>query len=387
MKICFVFPVLIVLLSACQVQNNTHNPRHSEAIGAIDSLAMGLVLDGHTAGVAWGIQIGETRPFVKTYGMADVEAGEEVSPTTRFNLASITKPFTATAIGILIDEGRLALDDPLTKFFPSFPDGDKVTLYHLLSHTSGIADWWVGGLPEGTPGDWTLESAPHRYLAQMETVYLFEPGSHYAYSNSGYVLLGEIIETVSEKPYSTFLSENLFTRLGMADTRLADAEVQNKMKAMGYRVATESDNNAFAPVSFGAHTLKAAGAIESTVNDLLLWTSALFEGDIIEDRLVARMVAYATTGEGTPVYEALYMPPGMPEPEPIAYMKKNGYGLGFNRTEMYGESVVWHSGGMPGFNAIWVYLPETETAFVILANTDNGAVPLFEEAMRMLTNF
>ncbi len=382
---------LAVFLLGCQGESNNSllekkdfsSTDNSPVFEEIDGYIEKLVQNGQTAGVSWGIQIGDGNPFVKAYGFADVEKEIPVQPSTSFGLASVTKPFTATAVAILIERGLLTLEDSLTKFFPAFPGGENVTIYHLLSHTSGIPDWWVGGLPETISENWTLEAEPHRYLEKMNTVSLFEPGTQYSYSNSGYLLLGEIIEQVSGYKYGDFLYESIFKPTNMDHTGLVSDE--SAIGAIGYSTVEEGDSlseSKFIPVSFPARTLKSAGGLASTIDDMLSWTDALFGGKLIRDTLLAEMISYANVEDGRPVYEAVYYPPGMPESPPLDYMKKNGYGLGFTRTEMFGKPVIWHSGGMPGFNTIWVHIPDSQTTLVILSNTDNGAVSAFEDIIR-----
>ncbi|MEZ4699967.1 MAG: serine hydrolase domain-containing protein [Rhodothermales bacterium] len=382
--------LLLVGLTGCR---DATTPAHSESdhrgegpIKTVDRLVQDLVLNGHTAGVAVAVQIGDDVPFVKTYGVADVEAEAPVRPETRFGIASVTKPFTAMAIARLVEADLLRFDDPIERFFPDFPRAGEVTVRDLLAHTSGIADWWMGGLPEGTPDTWAREPEPHRYLARMNTVYLVEPGTQFAYASSNYVLLGEIVEAVTGKPVFMYLDEQVFEPLGMRETGLWGEEAAVP-RARGHARVDAGDSlatSSFQAVDFPAAQLGAAGGLESSVRDMLVWSRALFDGELVADSLLDEMTAYAHVRDGRPVYDAMYTPPGSPPASMPGYMQRSGYGLGFNLTDMFGEPVVWHSGGMPGFNAIWVYIPASRTSLILVANTDNGAVPAFEEIVRAL---
>ncbi len=378
---------LILTMTSCQGETEEAareraTARNQTAAEQIDRLVGQLVEEGKTAGIALGLQFGSGDPYVSMHGLADVEKGTAVDEATRFALASVTKTFTAAATALLIERGQLGLKDSLARFFPDFPKGDSVTIYHLLSHTSGIADWWIGGLPEGTPETWVVDA--HHYLGRMNKIYLFEPGSQYIYSSSNYVLLGEIVERVSGQPFAEFLQTQLFGPLGMHHTDMADNAPAPRAK--GYAVAADTaDGHTFSEVSFSASSLWAAGGLESTVPDMLAWTQALFTGEIVGVSLLSEMTTMARVNDGRPVYEAPYLLPGMSAPSMPEYIQKNGYGLGFSCSEIFGKPAIWHSGGMPGFNAIWAYLPESKTTLVLLSNTDNGAMPVFEALMRILT--
>ena len=341
---------------------------------------------GEVAGMVFGVQWGDTPPQFASAGIARLTDEVPMEASTRFPMASLTKPFTGLTVARLIEEGQVRLDDTLDRFFDGFPNGDRITVGQLLSHTSGIPDWWMGGLPASTPENWTLSGTPHRYLMQMERPSLFAPGTQYAYSNSGYVLLGEIVERISGRSYAAYLEETITAPLGLRATRMAGEGAPQPGVALGYaRSSTDSTGAGLVPVDFAPHLLYAAGGLESSAGDLLAWSEALFDGRIVEHALVEQLTAYATVADGRPVYEAVYIPEGMPAPTWPDYMRRNGYGLGVSRSEMYGHTVIWHSGGMPGFNAIWAHLPGLDATIVVLANTDNGAVPVFEQAIQLLT--
>ncbi len=381
----FVWLALAIGLSAC----TPSAPATTEAslpdsiqkkISALDSLAAQLVHDSATVGVALGIQIADYPAFYAAYGTARIDAEEPVTPATRFGLASATKPFTALAIAQLVEAGQLSWNDSLSRFFPDFPRGGAVTIYHLLSHTSGIVEWGSSQLPPGTPGDWTTQPDPHRVLAQIDPLYQFDPGTHWAYSNTNYLLLGNIIEQVSGMAYADYLRSQLWEPLGMSTTAMAQRDSLLDAKfARGY---TRPPEGVFEPTIYFADALKSVGGIASNVEDMVAFSKALFDYRIVSQATLDTMTAYGRVADGRSVAEAIYLPTGAPAPTPPAFMTDVGYGLGFNLNKMYDEFVISHSGGMPGYNAFWMYHPGTETHLVLLSNTDNGLVPQLDQLLK-----
>ncbi len=392
MKQCvFQIALITTLILGCKGadEHATSEIAHYKAkTKKIDSLMQTLVTDGHSAGIVYGFQKGNYT-HGEAFGIADLQSGRKVDTTTVFGLASITKPFTAIAIAQLAEKGELLFEDTLSKYFPDFPKAKEVTLYQLLSHTSGINEWWVGGLPEDTPEDWVNSRYPHQYLQRMADPYLFEPGTKYSYSNMGYLLLGEIIEKVSGKNYSTYLNDHLFKPLGMENTNLATGQETYDRLARGYHPKNTGDSLAMAELeasSFIAGSLKSFGGLKSNIGDILHWSSALQNGKLIGVDVLEHMTSYAKIVDESPVYEARYVDPKYPPHPPVEFMKKDGYGLGFCRTEIFGKTALWHSGGMPGYNSLWFYFPELEISFVAFSNTENGLMPVFEQVMKVITD-
>src|SRR6185436_14396528 len=158
---------------------------------------------------------GETPVVQKSYGMANFELGVPLTMRSRFRIASITKTFTAAAISILADRGKLSYADPLSKYIPDFPDGDKITIRHLLLHRSGVGDPELLSCSSATLDDIVTELAAKKVA--------FEPGTQSRYSNGGYALLARVIERASGQTWEDFLRQAIWTPLALADTR-ADGE-------------------------------------------------------------------------------------------------------------------------------------------------------------------
>ncbi len=168
----------------------------------------------------------------KSYGLADAESHTPIGPTTKFRIGSITKQFTAAAILKLVDEGKLSLEDKLARFIPDYPRGQEVSIHHLLSHTSGIPNF---------TSKWsfifnvTQAVEPEEQIASFKRdPYDFDPGARWAYSNSGYFLLGYIVQKVSQRTYEEYLRKTFFEPLGMPDTGVHRAGAALKNEALGY---------------------------------------------------------------------------------------------------------------------------------------------------------
>ena len=342
------------------------------------SIAAAAVRDGHAAGLAVGYCLPIKQPITLGYGKANLETGSPVNGDTVFRIASCTKQFTAAAILLLAERGKLAVDDSLSTFFSDFPRGDEVTLHHLLTHTSGVRDYVFGGLPEGGWPDWQKQAGRHRLLARMKTLYDFDPGTHWAYSNSGYALLGEVIECVSGESWIDFVTENLLLPAGMFATLLEDPARIVPRRAAGYS-RDENKRGAFRNAPFGGVSI-AEGGLCSTAGDLLRWNRALYGGRLLSEASLRSMTAVATIKDGTPVGWAHFG--GDTERSPFVTQADYGYGLEISR--MLGHRVFWHSGGINGFNAIMLHFPDARADLVLLANTDNGAAPIFEPMLRAL---
>lgn len=372
-----------LLVFTSNAQTNKINNAHQ--IHQIDSLIQSLITNKKSAGFMLGIQVKGEKPFFKEYGVTDVQTQDPVKPSSIFRIASITKPITATAVMQLIEKGQLSLTDRLSKFFKDFPNGDKITIYHLLSHTSGIPNWWEGGMPSNEPKDFPMCPQPHVYLQQMKNTSFFEAGTKHAYSNSGYVLLGEIIEIVSGMPYEKYLQTHIFNKAGMHNTMVENEKNTNPNWVKGYKQNSPTDTVFSAPDVYAMPF--AAGALRSNTVDLLLFLNALNSGKLIKRSNVKAMQASALTSSGVPVYDAVYFPKDMTPPTPPPHIKKYGYGFGFSLMEIYNVPVVWHSGGIAGFNSIMMYLPKSKTKIVLLSNTENGIMPVWEDLQKIIATF
>jgi CubicO group peptidase (beta-lactamase class C family) len=341
-----------------------------------------LVTGQRTAGLVIGVRVAQGAPFVRAWGLANLETSTPAAPASVFRIASCTKQFTAAAVMKLVERGAIQPETPIAQVFGAFPnvsDGSSVTIYHLLTHTSGIRDYLAGGMPADA-GDWPHAPNRERIIARMSPLFDFTPGSAWAYSNTNYALLGALIEKVSGQSYDEFLTRNVLQPAGLRDTVLDHYADVVPRRASGYALdgaAVGAFRNApqnGLPV--------AEGGLRSTVTDLLRWNEMLFAGRVTSEASLARMTAPATLANGAPVRSHHFFPPGGQANVPPAFVETSDYGFGLEVSRMLGRPVIWHSGGIPGFNAITMHWPEAQLDIVLLSNTDNGLTSAFEGVVR-----
>lgn len=278
--------------------------------------------------------------FSEAYGMADLEMGVSMNEDHILRLASVTKQYTAAAILLLAQEGKLSLNDPLTRFLPDFPAGD-VTIHHLLNHTSGIASY------TSIPGYFTDERI-RREVSTEELIKVFTdieddfaPGEGWNYNNSGYVLLGAIIEKVSGQTWNQYIEEKLLEPVGIEHTGYYPDEEVLTGRARGYHIANDKPVNAPWISMTQPH---AAGALSATALDVDRWQHALHGGEIISQEMLERMYT------------------------PDEAASDAGYGYGLIRGNLRGHPMLHHGGGIHGFNTHTLWLPDEKLSVVVLSN-------------------
>ncbi|HEY0101589.1 MAG TPA: serine hydrolase domain-containing protein, partial [Pyrinomonadaceae bacterium] len=274
----------------------------------------------------------------RAYGSADLERDVPLNPASVFDAGSLRKQFVAATVLLLIEEKRLSLAEDIRKYLPELPDyGHKITLDHLLTHTSGLRDW-TGLLPlaGGDPDALTI------ILRQRGLN--FAPGEEWSYSNSGYVLLTEIVARTSGMPFSAFTRKRLFEPLGMKTTTyIDDLRSVVKNRALAY----EKEGNRWRLDMLLGNDRGGGGALLSTASDLLIWNDALTN---------ARLGAF--------VSEKLQEPARLNNGRQISYAR----GL---TVEPYGDGkMVWHSGGAAGYHSWLGRLPAQSLSIAVMCNSD-----------------
>ncbi|MDQ3950416.1 MAG: beta-lactamase family protein, partial [Gemmatimonadota bacterium] len=237
-------------------------------VATIDSLAAAFLADGPVAGLSVAVVKGRDTILMKGYGLADVENEVPASAKTVYRIGSITKQFTSAAIMRVIGEGKLSLDDTLGKLLPSSPPAWRgVSVRRLLNHTSGIRSYT--GIGPRWQRRWREDMLPDTIVALVRDDTLdFEPGARWRYNNTGYVLLGMIIERVSGRSYARFLEEEFYRPLGLSQTYYCSQRPIIKHRAQGYQRAGRQLVNA----EYLSMTQPfSAGALCSTVGDLVAW--------------------------------------------------------------------------------------------------------------------
>jgi CubicO group peptidase (beta-lactamase class C family) len=280
----------------------------------------------------------------KGCGLANIELGVPNTPEMKFQIGSITKQFTATAVMQLQEKGLLSVDDSTTKHLPDYPKetGDKVTIHHLLTHTSGIPSYTnMSEFMEKKAIPVSLEDL----MATFKDKPLeFEPGERWNYSNSGYIVLGAIIEAVSGQTYEDYIRENIFEPLNMTNSGYDHRDRIIINRAAGY---TEDENGELLNADFVHMSVPyAAGALYSTVGDMLLWDQALYTEKILKKSSLEKMF--------TPV--------------------KDNYGYGWMIRETYGRTHISHGGGINGFRTTFSRWVDDKACVVVLSNNDNAPV-------------
>jgi CubicO group peptidase (beta-lactamase class C family) len=274
----------------------------------------------------------------RAYGMANLELDVPNTPETRFRIGSLTKQFTAAAVLLLQEEGKLDVRQTVKAYLSDAPrTWDEVTVRHLLTHTSGIPDY--SRFPDRERAV-RQPVSPEGLLARFKDRPLeFKPGARFAYSNSGYAVLGRIIEELSGTSYGTFLRDKIFTPLAMNDSGYDDARLILKHRASGYSRRPQGTENAgFVDMS----NPYAAGGLYSTVDDLLKWDRALASGALLSK----------------PSEEAMFTP----------YLQD--YGYGWRIVSTFGRRMVAHPGGIEGFSSHIRRYPDDGVCIVVLSNVD-----------------
>ena len=340
-------PVLIALLclSTLLPAQATHSSKSTDTAAKIDAYVRAHHTEKEFSGSVLVAEEGEV-VYRGAFGLANADWKIANQIDTKFRLASITKQFTAMLVLLLVDEGKLALDAPITRYLPDYPaeSGDKVTIHHLLRHSSGIPSYTrrPGFMQEDT-----LHSLP---VAEFVAKYCsdpleFEPGTEFHYSNSGYYLLGAIVEAVTGRTYRAELRARIFDPLAMHESGVDDQDAVLPHRATGYDSLLGSQRLAR---WIDMSNPYAAGALYSTVGDLWKWDQALRARRLLSPALYEKMY---TPGKGD-----------------------YGYGWGIDQSDP-AAPVIEHSGGIPGFSTIIWRVPARGRCIIVLCNSSAGAAP------------
>ncbi len=276
--------------------------------------------------------------LARGYGQANYELGVPNTSQTKYRLGSLTKQFTATAIMQLQERGLLGVHDPLSKYLPGYPNGDAITIHHLLSHTSGIANYTA---IEKDRTSWRTAATLQELIDKFRDVPAsFKPGESYEYSNSNYVLLTLIIEKVSGEPYEQYVQQHIFDPLGMKESGYDHAQKLLANRAAGYTLSADGLANAeYIDMSVPS----GAGALYSTVEDLYKWDRALYTEKLLKKSSLDAMF--------TPV--------------------SGYYGYGWAMVNK-GRRQIQHSGGVNGFATFIARYPDDDVCIIVLGNFEHG---------------
>ncbi len=305
--------------------------------------------------------------FSRGYGLADVERATAVAPDTVFRLASITKQFTAAAVMLLVEEGRVNLQDRLSEYVPELAQADEVTLYQLLVQTSGIPDYAERLASADAKATARTTEQMIALIGAQEPRLEFEPGSRWAYSNSNYVLLGAVVERVSGQSLARFFSERLFAPAGLTDTVLGDPSPTDPRHASGYRRARDASSGFVRADDISFTIPGAAGGLRTTASDLLRWSDALFAGRIVTRASLATMIAPGRLSDGRTTKF------GMPEAWQAGL--NADYGFGFFISPSAAGPRIWHSGDIDGFSTWMAHYPDVGVTIALMQNSESVSLP------------
>ncbi|SEK36312.1 CubicO group peptidase, beta-lactamase class C family [Aquimarina amphilecti] len=276
--------------------------------------------------------------YRKAFGKANLELDVSLKPENVFEIGSITKQFTAVAILMLEEQGKLTIDDEITKYIPDYPTNDKkITIHHLLNHTSGIKSYTgMASFMESARTDMT----PTELIDVFKNEPMdFDPGEEFRYNNSGYILLGHIIEVITKDTYENYIEKNIFEKIGMNSSYYGSMSELIKNRASGYK----QDGDKFLNADYLSLTLPyAAGSLMSTVDDLLKWQNAISANTFIKRTSLEKAINGSKLNNGEEI----------------------NYGYGWGKTNIQGAKGYAHSGGIFGYTTNGIFL-EKENVYVI----------------------
>jgi CubicO group peptidase (beta-lactamase class C family) len=339
---------------AAQAQDSEGQPvrRRERVTAVVDSIARDAIGRKVLAGMVVIAVHGNDTLLARGYGLADLENDVRMAVGQVFQLASVTKQFTAAAVLALVQDGRVDLEAAITHYLPNAPtQGRTITVRQLLSHTSGIPDYAesprIAALKR-------LDLPPDSLVALIATTpFYFEPGEQMRYSNTGFALLGLLIERVSGQPYATYVEQRVLRPAGAARAHFCDPQALVRRLARGYTATPDG----LRPAAFiSPHLPYAAGGFCGTAGDLTAWNAALHArrgGRVLAPALYAEMVT----------------------PRTVAGGRRTRHGLGVALSDLAGHPAVHHGGDIDGFTTFTAYLPDDSLNITVLLNTQGPTRP------------
>lgn len=288
----------------------------------------------------------------KGYGFKNVVANSFNDSNSIFQIGSITKSFTAVVVLKLQEEGKLSVQDKLSKFFPNYPQGDKITIHNLLTHTSGIYNY-TNDIDENDTGIVCNPVSRERVLEVFKNKPLaFKPGKYFQYCNSDYFLLGMIIEKITGIPYESVVRQMIFNQLQMNHSGFDFKNTANTNKTQGYVLLNKDTIKTNFTVDSTVYF--SAGAMYSTTNDMYKWAQAISSHSLLNENS----------------WKQAFSP------------VKENYGYGFwIKNTMYGKKYITHDGGLLGYTSDFVYFPDDDVTIILLSNTGNYGINLYPVSM------
>lgn len=332
-------------------KNVSGNSRNENKSKEVDEL-LAKAISGESPGAAVLVVQDGRILHKKGYGYANLETKRKIEPDTIFDLASVSKQFTAMTILILSERGKLKLDDSLSKFFPEFPSyAEKITVRHLLNHTSGLPDYMEAFLKagkiddEGKPGGFEPSSADTVKLLAEQKELRFEPGTKWEYSNSGYVVLAMIAEKASGVPFPQFVKKNIFEPLEMNDSVVFDQtnpKIKNRAASYARSAEKSFENIDYTPLNL----IYGDGAVNTNLEDMFKWDQALYTEKLVKAATLKQAFTRGKLSDG----------------------KEIDYGFGWFPRRVFGLESLSHTGGWAGFRTYIARYPAQRFSVVVLSN-------------------
>lgn len=332
--------LILLLLFSNTIEAQIHTKRYEKKIDSIIQTEFGN--ENEPGGVFLITRNGKNL-YRKAFGKANLELNVDMTPENVFQIGSMTKQFTAVAILMLEQQGKLTVSDPISNYVKDYPNGNKITIHHLLTHTSGIKDFTKMK---------SISSIAQKEMKPEEMVDFFKnepidfaPGEKFDYNNSGYVILGYIIELVSGTSYEDFIKKNIFDTAGMSHSYYASDRKVILQRAYGYHKKEQGFVNKTV-ISFSVPF--SSGSLMSTVDDMLKWQQALLQNTLLNS---------------TETQKAFQK-----------YKLNNGeeftYGYGWHLKEINGTPDREHGGSVFGFKSMGVYIPSEDIYVIGFSNCD-----------------
>ena len=279
--------------------------------------------------------------YRKAFGKANLELEVNMTPENVFQIGSITKQFTSVAILMLLEEGLLSLEDDITKFIPTYPtNGKKITIHHLLTHTSGIKSYTS---MQRFGEVMTIDETPLKFIDFFKNEPMdFDPGEKYLYNNSGYFILGYIVEKVSGISYPKFIQERIFDAIDMKSSYYGSHKKLIKNRASGYQKGAEFSNAQYISLTLPY----AAGSIMSNVDDMLKWQTAITSNVFLKKATIDKAFTNYTLINGD----------------------KINYGYGWSINEINDVPTIEHGGAIPGYLSMGVFVPSKKVYVIVFSN-------------------
>jgi D-alanyl-D-alanine carboxypeptidase len=340
------FALPLLLLLALPARTRAQPPKPPEApksfdVAAIDAYVAALVRTQGSPGLAVTIMRDGNVVLAKGYGKRSLEDGAPVEPDTPFAVGSVTKQFACACVLLLAEEGKLSVDDKVAKYFPGLTRAGEITLYQLMTHTSGYPDFYpLDFVDRRLQKPIAVDTVIKDYAAGPLD---FAPGARWSYSNTGYLILGRVVEKVSGEPFGTFLDRRIVRPAGMKDTAFEPAPGVSG-RARGYLSFALGPFEPATPEAEG--WVHAAGGLWASAPDLARWSLALMQGRVLKPESFRLMTTPVSLADG----------------------RSRDYGCGLSILRRDGETILSHGGAVSGFRAYSAMIPRTRSALALLTN-------------------